>query len=155
MKIIPLSIMPSKISMNFSSVINYSTVFIFAFSAIDKSLNFDTFYVQFAKIPMVYELELWFLAYILIVIEFVIVALLLVDKTRIIGQYIAVASLIVFTVHILTKYVVNNDSCSCGGVFTFIPIELHVIVNLILIFGLGYLILIKERHESLEKTNTE
>jgi hypothetical protein len=151
MKIIPLLIMPSKISSSFSSLVNYLTIFVFAYSAIDKTLNFDEFYIQFAKIPMIYELELWPLAYVLILIEFVIVIMLIIDKTRIFGQYFAISSLLIFTVYILTKYIVDNNSCSCGGIFTFISIELHIVINLLLIAGLGYSILEGEKQNSQEK----
>lgn len=137
--------MPIRYSKNISAFILYGTLFIFSYSVIDKVLHFDTFYIKFARIPLIYSLKLWSLAYFLLVAEIIIVALLLNSKTRLIGQYLATGSLVIFTVHILSRYILNNDTCSCGGIFSFISIESHILVNLSLIIGLTFSIASQEK----------
>ncbi|WP_420385630.1 MauE/DoxX family redox-associated membrane protein [Roseivirga sp.] len=143
--------MLTRYSKNISAFILYATLFIFSYSVIDKVLHFDTFYIKFARIPLIYNLKLWSLAYFLLVVEIIIVALLLNSKTRLIGQYLAIGSLVIFTVHILSRYTLNNDTCSCGGIFSFISLESHIIVNLLLIIGLTLSITCQKRFKGIKK----
>lgn len=150
-----------------------STAFLFvllwAYTAFNKLREFDETVLQLSQSPIVGKLALFF-AIALPIIEFSLVVLLLMDRTKKIGLYLSLALITAFTTYII---ILLNFSyhvpCACGGILSRgitwngelifkMTWEKHIAFNLFFLC-LGILnILLPKRKEQPEKimvTNLE
>lgn len=89
---------------------------LFGYAAYNKLIIYPTFVEQLKASPMLggYENILsWFVP----AIEIIIVALLLIKKTRLTGLYASFFLMLAFTVYVyVLPHFYKNPGCSCGGI---------------------------------------
>src|SRR5690554_855339 len=101
---------------NIITVICYLYVMLFVYTAVSKFLDFENFQVQLGQSPLLSAFAGW-VSWGVLLIELLTAGLLMFDKTRRLGLYIALALMVMFTTYI---YIILNYSdfipCSCGGI---------------------------------------
>lgn len=112
-------------------VIEYMVLFIFLFSVVDKIINFSEFHVRFARIEIISQYKLWYFSVGIIGMEILGITLFLIDKFRLLGLYVFFSLLFIFSIHLFQIISNNADACSCGGIFDFISLPQHLLVNII------------------------
>jgi len=103
---------------------------LFAYAAISKLLDYETFKFQLGKSPYVNGLA-GFIAWALPCIEIAVVLLLLFKKSRLAGLYASFFLMLFFTGYI---YAILKFSyyipCSCGGILSSMSWKEHLIFNI-------------------------
>src|SRR5690554_2572832 len=116
-------------------VISLLYVLLFVYAAVSKLLDFENFRVQLGQSPLLSAFAGW-VSWGVLLIELFTAGLLMFDKTRRIGLYIAFVLMAMFTAYI---YIILNFSsfvpCSCGGVLEKMGWTEH------LVFNIGFIIL--------------
>lgn len=117
------------------TVICYLYVLLFVYTAVSKFLDFEKFQIQLGQSPILSAYADW-ISWGVILSELLVSGLLLFDKTRRVGLYIAFALMTMFTTYIVI--ILNFSSfvpCSCGGVLEKMGWTEH------LVFNIGFMIL--------------
>ncbi len=115
---------------NIVTVICYLYVLLFVYTAVSKALDFNKFQVQLGQSPLLSAFADW-VSWGVILSELFVSGLLLFDKTRRIGLFIAFALMTMFTTYIVI--ILNFSSfvpCSCGGVLEKMGWTEHLIFNI-------------------------
>jgi len=116
-----------------SIVIDFIIISIFLDSLIDKISNFSVFQLQFSRILIIQENNLWWLSYFVPTAELSIIILILFKREY--GYLLCFFTMIIFTSFLINKYIGSElNQCSCGGIFEFMTLGQHIIVNFIIIF---------------------
>ncbi|MFD2938481.1 MauE/DoxX family redox-associated membrane protein [Flavobacterium sp.] len=127
----------------FIEVISFLYVLLFVYAAISKLLDFENFQVQLGQSPLLSAFAGLF-AWIVPATELFIAFLLISKKWRLIGLFLALCLMVMFTVYI---YIILNYSsfvpCSCGGILEEMGWREHLIFNsvFIILAAAGILIL--------------
>ena len=108
-------------------------VLLFSYTGFSKLFNHEVFHSQLIIFPLIKYAEP-FLSWLLPVSELSVAMLLLIQKLRLAGLYIALGLLTVFTVYLFIMLLSGvNLPCSCGGVIKYLSWKAHVIFNLFFI----------------------
>jgi len=114
---------------------------IFGYSVFSKISNFASFQLKFSKISIVYSLDIWWFSYVIVLTECVIALAFVFQIVKKANAYLTLITLIVFTSYLSTKLIGNDpEGCSCGGIFNFLDIKQHLIVNVLLMGMACYLL---------------
>lgn len=144
----------TSIKNNIVTIICYLYVLLFIYTAVSKFLDFENFQVQLGQSPLLSAFAGW-VSWGVLLIELFTAGLLMFDKTRRIGLYIAFILMAMFTAYI---FIILNFSpfvpCSCGGVLEKMGWTEHLIFNIsfLLLAALG-IFLSKEKKEGTNSTN--
>lgn len=118
---------------NIVTVICYLFVLLFVYAAVSKFLDFENFQVQLGQSPLLSAFAGW-VSISVIIIELITALLLVFNKTRLLGLYIAFSLMVMFTTYI---YIILNYSsyipCSCGGALEKMSWSEHFIFNIIFV----------------------
>ncbi len=101
----------------------------------EKVIHFEVFMVRFSKISLVYYLGLWPLAYFLVFLE-ITIALFLIFSIYIRKTLLFTLLLfVIFTAYLINVLngIGNYTTCACGGIFNFLTISQHILLNVILV----------------------
>lgn len=111
-------------------IVAYFFVLLFIYASISKILDFENFQVQIAQSPLL-SAYAGVISYGVIITELIIVAVLLIKKTRLVGLYASLGIMAAFTIYI---YLILNFSefvpCSCGGILEKMGWTEHLIFNI-------------------------
>ncbi|MGI9650908.1 DoxX family protein [Chryseobacterium sp. RLHN22] len=128
----------------FIQTVSYFFILLFIYASISKLLDFENFQVQIAQSPLLSSYA-GIVSYFVIITEFIIVALLLFPKSRIIGLYSSLGLMSAFTVYI---YLILEYSefvpCSCGGVLENMGWRQHLFFNAICVIACLVAVIITE-----------
>ncbi|MFB2118736.1 MauE/DoxX family redox-associated membrane protein [Parapedobacter sp. 2B3] len=107
-------------------------VLLFLYTAASKLFAYDNTFLQMSKSPIITDFA-HILVWLVPLIEFVISALLLINRTVLLGLYLSFAMMCLFTAYI---YAILNYSdvvpCSCGGGIENMTWEQHLAFNIVL-----------------------
>ncbi len=111
-------------------VICYLYILLFVYAAVSKLIDIDTFKIQLGQSPLLSAFAGW-ISWAVIISELLIALLLLFDKTKFIGQFLAYILMVMFTTYIVI--ILNFSSfvpCSCGGILEKLGWSEHLIFNI-------------------------
>jgi len=83
----------------FPVIVSYLYILLFVYAAVSKFLDFENFQVQLGQSPLLSAFAGW-VSWVILLIELFTACLLMFDKTRRIGLYIALALMVMFTAYI-------------------------------------------------------
>jgi putative oxidoreductase len=117
-------------------------IFLFVYTASSKLLHFQSFQLVLSRSPLLHNLSR-IIAWGLPLGELFISGLLFFEKTRSIGLYASLTTLVLFTLYILYMLLfIPRLPCSCGGVLQQLTWKQHCFLNLFFtgLCGVGLLI---------------
>lgn len=104
---------------------------LFGLTALDKTIRFERFHSELGKSPFLMEYST-LIAYGTPIVEALVVILLLTDRFRIVGLYMSVFLMSLFTAYI---YVLLNysyyKSCLCSAALESLSWQQHLIFNIV------------------------
>lgn len=122
-----------KAKRNLVDVICYLFVLLFLYAATSKLIEYDKFQLQMSKSPIITDYAS-ILVWMVPVLEIIISIMLLIDRFRMLGLYLAFGLMLMFTFYI---YAILNYSdsipCSCGGVLEKMTWDQHLIFNIVFV----------------------
>lgn len=115
-----------------TEIISILLILVFAYTAISKLADFETFRGQMKAQPLpgwISTLVVWTLP----AIELITGILLILSRTRLIGLYISLSLMSIFTGYVALALAgaFGSIPCSCGGIIESLSWEAHLAVNLI------------------------
>lgn len=116
-------------------------ILLFTYATVSKVLDFHNFQIQLGQSPLLSAFADW-VAVIVPLVEFVIVLLLLSNKSRLLGLYGSFALMTMFTAYIVI--ILNFSSftpCSCGGILEEMTWTQHLVFNIVFVALSGLAIL--------------
>ena len=105
-------------------------IVLFVYASITKLLDYEKFAVQMGQSPM---LTKWAeqLAWLVPTVELCTVGLLLFSNSKLVGLYVSVSLMVMFTAYIiLASKFTDYVPCSCGGVLQNMTWDQHLVFNL-------------------------
>ncbi|MBF4473067.1 MauE/DoxX family redox-associated membrane protein [Flavobacterium sp. HJJ] len=105
-------------------------ILLFVYAAVSKLLDFENFQIQLGQSPLL-SAYTGFISYSLLAVEFTIVLMLAIPKTRFIGLVASFTLMVMFTLYIIV--ILNYSSfvpCSCGGILEQMGWKQHLIFNI-------------------------
>lgn len=129
-------------------------VVLFVYTAVSKLLDFETFRYQMKAQPLpgwISSLTVWMLP----AIEMITGILLIPSNTRLIGLYISLTFMLLFTGYVILALAgaFGTIPCSCGGIIERFSWEDHLAVNLVFTgLSLAGIILYRKQHRT-QKTS--
>lgn len=111
-------------------------VVLFVYAAFSKIWDYSKFKFQLHQSPLIREFSNW-LPWVILTIEIVIAALLVIPKYRLLGLYLSLFIMTLFTAYliiILNFYESKDIPCSCGGILNKIGWKTHIYFNLFFVF---------------------
>lgn len=117
-------------------------ILLFVYAAVSKLIDFETFQIQLGLTTLLRPVGGW-LPWAVVVTELLVASLLCFVKTRLLGLYMSLFLMILFTVYIvIILSFAANVPCSCGGVLQAMGWKDHLIFNsfFLLIALIGILI---------------
>ncbi len=109
----------------------YILALLFAYSFMKKVLNLNMFKVKLMRSELIPDTWVWFLGYLVPLIELVVVILLVTSFKTKISLYFSLSTLFIFTFYLFS---INHFSlytgCSCGGIFERLTYSQHLLVNI-------------------------
>lgn len=111
-------------------VIAFSFIVLFAYAAMNKSLDFKTFQIQMGQSPLLLGLQAivpWFV----IISEACVTIMLAIAKTRLLGLYGSLSLMTMFSGYIIA--ILNFSDfvpCSCGGILEKLGWTEHLTFNI-------------------------
>lgn len=130
------------------SVLIYTIIALFIalwlYAAVPKLRNIQ-YFKEVLKSQAIPKWTVPWLTWMLPIVELGTVVLLIVPETRLMGMYVSLLMMVVFTVYVsgIIYQVYNIYPCPCGGVFSRMGWKKHFRVNLLLtlIAGVGVVLL--------------
>lgn len=129
----------------FTDVVVFLFIFLFVYAASSKLSEYEKFKIQIGQSPLIEKFSsvlVWFVPG----LEFAIVLLLLIHRTRLLGLYLSTSVMILFSGYI--AYVINVSSyvpCSCGGILERLGWSEHLVFNLgFVLLGILTLLVIEQ-----------
>ena len=111
---------------------SYLIILLFLYAAISKLTIFVEFQQQMMKSPLIPRSLIPFLAVAVPGGEIIIAWLLVFERTKQIGFYLAFFTMLMFTLYlIILVSVAENAPCSCGGILSSLSYPQHIVLNLI------------------------
>ncbi|MBO9684361.1 MAG: hypothetical protein J7502_17130 [Flavisolibacter sp.] len=105
-------------------------IFLFTYTALSKLFDFTSFKNVLHQSPLIGKMSL-IVAWALPLIELATSVLLFFQRSRLVGLYVSLALMIVFTVYLMYMILFTpNLPCSCGGVLKQMTWQQHVWFNL-------------------------
>lgn len=110
--------------------LKYILALLFAYTFLSKLLNFDLFKVKLIRSEIIPDSAIVFFAYLIPVIELIVLIFLVNSFKTKISLYISLMVLLIFTFYL---FAINHFSlytgCSCGGVFETLTYPQHLFAN--------------------------
>lgn len=114
----------------FNYIITYLFIVLFVYAATSKLLDFENFQIQLGQSPILTAYADW-VAWAVPITEYLISALLIFAKYRLLGLYAFYTLMVMFTTYIiLVLHFSDYIPCSCGGVLEDLGWTEHIIFNL-------------------------
>jgi hypothetical protein len=106
-------------------------IVMFCYAAVTKGHNIPLFRNQMLQSPLLPLDWIPWLSYMVPLSEFLIIALLIFDKSRIWGLYGAAYLMLSFTFYLaaLLIFYGNNIPCACGGILGKLNYTVHILFN--------------------------
>jgi hypothetical protein len=123
------------------NIISALFIFLFAYTAVNKSLEISLFKNVLARSPLIYQSWSGLVAWTIILLEWLAVFLLLLPPLRRKGLGLSLGLMTVFTFYIIIMLLtVSRLPCSCGGVLNSLSWRDHLYLNvgLTLLAGIGF-----------------
>ncbi len=137
----------SKILMQISAITRYLLIFLFTYTGISKLIDHESFYTSILLSPVIRNQAL-VIAWIVPMVELLIVALLLSNKYMQAGFASSLILMIVFTVYITYMILFSKHlPCSCGGVIKELSWSNHILFNSFFIFLITVSLLFNTQHK--------
>ncbi|MBO9730198.1 MAG: hypothetical protein J7623_16280 [Chitinophaga sp.] len=115
---------------NITQLIASLLILLFSYAATSKLVDYQTFVIQLGKSPLIDQYAIpisWGIPS----LEYVVVALLLFSRSRLLGFYASFFLMMLFTVYIYAILHFSYDlPCSCGGVLSQLSWQQHLIFNI-------------------------
>lgn len=117
---------------SFTNISSILLVILFSYSAIVKGYDINLFQGQMVQSPLLPLSLIKFISYIIPIFEISIVFLLINEKTREFGFYLAYFLMLLFTLYLLTLVIFfsNNIPCACGGILVNMGYSTHILFNI-------------------------
>jgi hypothetical protein len=116
----------------------YFFVFLFAYSATSKIINFDFLYSKLKLSPLLDESFVKPFIIFLISLELSTAISLFMRRLRVFGTWITGFLMINYTAYLVyLLFIASYIPCSCGGVFGFLGYKGHIVLNLIILSGIA------------------
>jgi hypothetical protein len=130
------------------NIISVTLIVLFSYAAISKLIDYNTFKYQLGRSPYITEIA-GFTAWALPVGELIICMLLIFKRTILIGLYLSLFTMLLFTGYIYAMLHFSYfKPCSCGGILSKMGWEEHFWFN-VAFSGLSLVaILLYERKEA-------
>ncbi|MCW3464017.1 MauE/DoxX family redox-associated membrane protein [Chitinophaga nivalis] len=111
------------------------------YTGLSKIIHYDKFSFETARSPFLHQLAP-FIAVTLPAGELIIAALLIYKRTRVVGLYVSLFLMTLFTgyVYIMLHYAYDLP-CSCGGIIELLTWEQHLVVNFLITLLTAFAIL--------------
>lgn len=111
-------------------IASYLLILLFLYAAISKLVIFGEFQQQMMQSPLLPPQLIPFLAFFVPLSEIAIAWMLVFDKTKLIGFYLAFFTMLTFSLYlIILVSVAENAPCSCGGILGKMGYTEHIIFN--------------------------
>jgi len=108
-------------------------VFLFLYTGFIKYLHFESFRYALHKSPIITHYS-QFIAIILPGFEIFLTLLLIIPKTRLLGLYLSLITLLTFTIYLIYMILYSPKlPCTCGGVISQLTWRQHIFFNLFFI----------------------
>lgn len=130
----------------FQQITGYLFILLFVYTAVSKLLKFGDFQTELGQSPLLGAFAVP-VSYSVILIELFISVLLVFERSRKTGLYMAFTLMVMFTAYIII--ILNFTSftpCSCGGVIESMNWTQHLIFNIGFIILAAFAILLPEPH---------
>jgi uncharacterized membrane protein YphA (DoxX/SURF4 family) len=114
-------------------IISLLFVLLFVYASVSKLLDFENFQVQLAQSPLLSAFASW-VSWLVPLIELVIASILIIPKLRLIGLFLSLSLMTMFTAYIFV--VLHYSSfvpCSCGGILEKMSWDVHLIFNVVFV----------------------
>lgn len=109
---------------------SYLIILLFLYAAISKLTIFVEFQEQMMQSPLIPRSFIPFLAVAIPGGEIIIAWLLVFERTKQIGFYLAFFTMLIFTLYlIILVSVAENAPCSCGGILSSLSYPQHIVLN--------------------------
>jgi len=129
-----------------NTVTRYLLIFLFTYTGISKLIDHDNFYTSILLSPFIHNHAV-IIAWLIPVVELLIVALLLSNKYRQTGLVSSLILMIVFTVYIAYMILfIKYLPCSCGGVIKELSWSNHILFNSFFILLISVSLLFTTQH---------
>ena len=119
------------------------TILLFMYTAVSKLFQQSVFVFQMrrAPLPLMYTLAP-VIGWVVPIIELVLVALLYLNRTRLLGMVCSLMLLVSFEVYITGMKIMEMQTgirlpCTCGGIISNMGWTAHLLFNAVFIFLLG------------------
>ena len=100
-----------------------------------KLSNFESWLYKFANISSIYEWNLAWLSYVIVVAEILVSAGLLIEKFKTYALTLSMVLLGIYSLFLLYQlYSPYGNSCSCQGIFPFLDLPSHLILTVVSLF---------------------
>ncbi|MFP9097749.1 MauE/DoxX family redox-associated membrane protein [Flavobacterium sp. RHBU_24] len=135
------------------AVISYLYILLFVYASVSKLLDFTNFRVQVGQSPLVGALA-EYIIWLVPLTELVIAALLMFPRSQLMGFYLALGLMAMFTSYI---YLIINFSsvvpCSCGGILEKMGWTEHLIFNIVFVLMAALAIILLYKKEKPQSNN--
>jgi len=115
------------------SCITFSFILIFFYTGISKFTDYSEFTSEIHNSPLLKTIPSWII-WIIPVIELIVTIMLIKRQWRLRGLYLCSLLMILFTLYVV---ILNGFAyyvpCSCGGFLNFLPQNIHIPLNIILV----------------------
>lgn len=137
-----ISLNREKINLLISNLILQVVFVIFAYAGFYKAINFKNFQIQISQSPLMPNEIADYVSIIVPVAEISTSLMLIGEKLRGFGLYVALAMMMIFTLYLISlRYLFSNAPCNCGGVLSGMGYEGHIAFNLLLTLALVWMVL--------------
>jgi uncharacterized membrane protein YphA (DoxX/SURF4 family) len=126
-------------------------VILFLYTAISKLMDYALFTEQLATSPWLAPLA-DLIAPGLPVVEFAVLALLIIPKWRLYGFYSSLLLMCLFTGYVIAILLYNDQlPCSCGGIMEELTWPQHIIINTVFILLASLGIIFERKRKKMER----
>jgi thiol-disulfide isomerase/thioredoxin len=120
-----------------ANVIACFFILLFAYTGIDKLLDFGSFKDQLTMSPLLGSFA-GLIAWAVPVTELLLALILFIPGWRLKGLYASLVLMVLFTIYIITLIFINDElSCNCGGIIQNLSPPQHILFNLACILLAG------------------
>ncbi|MFZ4929119.1 MauE/DoxX family redox-associated membrane protein [Chryseobacterium sp. Mn2064] len=132
------------------NTVAYLFILLLIYASVSKLLDFENFQIQIAQSPLL-STYAGTISYLVIIVELIIVATLIFQKSRLIGLYASLGIMSAFTVYI---YLILEYSefvpCSCGGILENMNWRQHLYFNVVCVLVLIITVILVETKKKIK-----
>jgi len=111
-------------------IITYLLIILFIYASVNKLVDYENFSTELGKSPLLTAFAGW-VAWVIPVVELLVVAMLTVPKWCLAGLYAAFSLMTMFTAYIVAILRFSDYvPCSCGGVLQNMTWNQHLVFNI-------------------------